>query len=80
MIVEIFTMSLRVILWIARNLAQPVHELRSASINTHQSSAGKLRWFRPDRRLHESYAETAFEEVIEANRRGTWAINAVTGN
>jgi hypothetical protein len=30
----------------------------------------------PDGRLQGSYAETAFEEVIEANRRGTWTINA----
>jgi hypothetical protein len=27
-----------------------------------------------------SYPETAFEEVIEANRRGTWTINALIGN
>ena len=27
-----------------------------------------------------SYPETTFDEVIEANRRGTWTINAVTGN
>jgi hypothetical protein len=27
-------------------------------------------------RLHVSYRETAFEEVIEANRCGTWTINA----
>jgi hypothetical protein len=25
------------------------------------------------------YPETAFEEVIEANRRGTWKINALAG-
>jgi hypothetical protein len=31
-------------------------------------------------RLHGSYAETAFEEVIESNRRGTWTIDAVTGH
>ena len=30
-------------------------------------------------RLRGSYPETAFEEVIEANRRGTWTINAPTG-
>jgi hypothetical protein len=33
--------------------------------------------FWANRRLHGSYAETAFEEVIEANHRGTWTINAV---
>jgi hypothetical protein len=31
----------------------------------------------PPGRLYGSYPETAFEEVIEANRRGTWTINAV---
>jgi hypothetical protein len=30
------------------------------------------------RRLHGSYPETAFEEVIEVNRPGTWTINAET--
>jgi len=30
------------------------------------------------RQLLGSYAETAFEEVIEGNRRGTWTINALT--
>jgi len=32
----------------------------------------------PCSRLHGSYPETAFKEVIEAWRRGTWTINAVT--
>ena len=32
---------------------------------------GETRLPGPDRRLHGSYPETAFEEVIEANRRGT---------
>ena len=32
----------------------------------------------PDGRLHGNYLETAFEEVIEANRRGAWTINVVT--
>jgi hypothetical protein len=27
--------------------------------------------------LHGSYPETAFDKLIEANRGGTWAINAV---
>jgi hypothetical protein len=30
-------------------------------------------------RLHGSFPETTFEEGIEANRRGTWTISAVTG-
>ncbi|MGB8799593.1 MAG: hypothetical protein WCC97_02805 [Candidatus Acidiferrales bacterium] len=29
---------------------------------------------------HGSYAETAFKEVIEANRRGTWTLNTQTGH
>jgi len=32
--------------------------------------------FRTYCRLHRSYAETVIEEVIEANRRGTWTIDA----
>ena len=36
--------------------------------------------FWANRRLHGSYAETGVEEVIEANRRGTGTVNAVTGN
>jgi hypothetical protein len=35
-------------------------------------------WFWTYRRLYGSYLATAFEEVIEANRRGTWTINAET--
>jgi hypothetical protein len=33
----------------------------------------------PDRRRYGSYPETVLDEVIEANRRRTWTINAVTG-
>ena len=29
---------------------------------------------------HGSYAETAFKEVLEANRRGTWTLNTQTGH
>jgi hypothetical protein len=32
------------------------------------------------RRLHGSYPETAFEEIIEAYRRGSGRCHAVTGN
>src|SRR5580658_9519081 len=42
---------------------------------TTPESSGQL----ASRRLRGRYAETAFEEVIEANRRGTWTINAQTG-
>jgi hypothetical protein len=34
----------------------------------------------PDRRRYGSYPETVLDEVIEANRRRTWTINAVIGN
>jgi hypothetical protein len=33
----------------------------------------------PDSQLHGSYPETAFEEVIETDRGGTWTSNAQTG-
>jgi hypothetical protein len=39
----------------------------------------KVSYFWLDGRLHGSYPEPAFEDVIEANRRFTWTINAVTG-
>jgi hypothetical protein len=31
-------------------------------------------------RLYGSYPKTAFEEVIKSNRRGTWTIDALTGD
>jgi len=46
------------------------------------SSSGALQAvqeFRADSRLYGSYPETTFEVVVEANRRGTWTINALTG-
>ena len=48
---------------------------RGAGVHTPQAEIT----FRTYCRLHGSYAETAFEEVIEANRRGTWTIDAVIG-
>jgi hypothetical protein len=41
---------------------------------TTPESSGQL----ASRRRRGRYAETAFEEVIEANRRGTWTINALS--
>jgi hypothetical protein len=42
-------------------------------------SLSYLRRLCPHRRQTGSYPETAFEQLIEANRHGTWTINAVTG-
>ena len=38
----------------------------------------RLRPYFADCRLHGSYPETTFEEGIEANRHGTWTINAAS--